>query len=189
MSQVAQLYPDVTERALRLARLLFPILVQCAKDKTLITYGALVERAQEMYPDVSEVQNAIPVSMGRILDVIHVFCARRGIPDLASIVVSSGSTFPGRGYVDFEHADERQREVFAFDWEAEFIVFEEEVIEAIRVNTRKPRSEKVAAQLLVTHFLQNETQYPATVRDHKATILALLMEGFDAHEAFDTVLR
>jgi hypothetical protein len=188
MSQIAPLYPNVTERSLRLASLLLPILVECAKQGKRISYGDLVERAQATYPDNSEIRSAIPRSSGRILDVIRTFCLRRGVPDLASIVVQRGTTVPGPNYVGLAQASELQREAFAFNWEADVVVFEAEVVEAIRISKRKPLSEAAARDVLFTYFKENEARLPASIRNHREKIVVLLMEGFDAQKAFEMAL-
>ncbi|MFA8329648.1 hypothetical protein ACEPT7_21575 [Burkholderia ubonensis] len=188
MPQIAPLYPNATERSLRLASLLFPILVECAKQGKLISYGDLIERTQTTYPDNSEIQRAIPRASGRILDVIRTFCLRRGVPDLASIVVQRGTTVPGPNYVGLAQASEFQKEAFAFNWEANGVVFEAEVVEAIRINKRKPLSEAAARDVLFAYFKENEARFPASIRNHREKILVLLMEGFDPHEAFEMAL-
>ena len=53
------LYTNITLNDVQLAAAYYPILIDLAKHKHCLTYGELVEKAQEMYPDKECVQNAI----------------------------------------------------------------------------------------------------------------------------------
>jgi hypothetical protein len=68
-------------------------------------------------------------------------------------------------------------------------VFETHVVEAIRQVTLKPRTSDVAGKMLFEYFQANEAQLLRNVRDYKQTILALLMKGYDATDAFDMALQ
>lgn len=188
-AEIAPLYPNVTERSLRLAAAYFPILVECAKRQELVYYSDLVDRAKARYPDNIDAQNAIPVSTGRVLDVIRTFCLTRDLPNLASLVVSRGTGKPGDHFVDRHKATELQQQAFAFNWPAHAVGFEAHVVEAIRFVTLKPRKREVAEQMRWAHYQSNKAQLPASVRDHQGAILALLMEGYEPADAFAMALR
>ena len=48
----------------QLARLLYPLLIELATARQILTYGQLIDRAQARYPDDHRVANLIPVRMG-----------------------------------------------------------------------------------------------------------------------------
>ncbi|XAZ48667.1 hypothetical protein AAHB44_19630 [Pseudomonas simiae] len=85
------LYENITLIDVQLASVYYPILVDLAKHKHCLTYSELVDRAQCENPDHPVVQNAIPVSTGRRLDVVRLFTNERGLPDLTSLVISKSS--------------------------------------------------------------------------------------------------
>ncbi len=99
----------------QLARLLYPLLIELATARKILTYGHLIELAQARYPDDQRVANLIPVRMGRILWVIYDFVAERDLPRLTLIIVSAGDQYPGSAMWQHDCAAEQQR-CFAFDW-------------------------------------------------------------------------
>ena len=188
-AEIAPLYPHVTERSLRLAAVYFPILVECAKQKELIYYGELVERAKALHPDNADAQNAIPVSTGRVLDVIRTFCLTRELPNLASLVVSRGTDIPGDGFADLEKATELQQEAFAFDWLAHAVTFDTHIVEAIRVVKLKPRPNGMADEMRWDYYIAHKEQLPANINESKGAITALLMEGYEPADAFAMAMQ
>ena len=183
-AEIAPLYPNVTERSLRLAAIYFPILVGCASRKELIYYSDLVERAKALHPGNDDVQNAIPVSTGRVLDVIRTFCLTSNLPNLASLVVNRATGETGVNFVDRLNSTELQQQAFAFDWSAHTPRFDMHVVEAIRRVTLEPRKREVAEQMRWDYYKANKAQLPANIADHQAAILDLLMEGYEPADAF-----
>ena len=57
-------YANVTLTDVHLASAYYPILIDLAKHKHCLTYGELVARAKQAYPDKQVVQKAIAVSTG-----------------------------------------------------------------------------------------------------------------------------
>jgi hypothetical protein len=188
-AEIAPLYPNVTERSLRLAAVYFPILVECAKRKELIYYSQLVERAKALHSDHADVQSAIPVSMGRVLDVIRTFCRADGLPNLASLVVSRQTGEPGQSFVDRHKAAELQQEAFGFDWAAHAVAFDTHIVEAIRVVMLKPRSRVEADTMRWTYYSAHKAQLPANVKEAYDAITVLLMEGYEPADAFAMALE
>lgn len=188
-AEIASLYPNVTERSLRLATVYFPMLVECAKQKELIYYGELVERAKALHPDNADVQGAIPVSTGRVLDVIRTFCLTRKLPNLASLVVSRRTGEPGVSFVDRHNASELQQQAFAFDWPAHAIPFDTHIVEAIRVVKLKPRPNGMADKMRWDYYIAHKEQLPANINESNGAITALLMEGYEPADAFAMTLQ
>lgn len=192
MTQTAEidaLYPNITERSLRLAAVYFPLLVECAKQKELIYYGELVERAKALHPDSGDVQNAIPVSTGRVLDVIRTFCLTRGLPNLGSLVVNRGTGEPGIHFVDRRNASELQQQAFAFDWPAHAVTFDTHIVEAIHVVTLKLRSRDVANNMRWEYYKAHKMELPATINECADAITAFLMDGYEPADAFAMALQ
>lgn len=90
----------VTETDLAVAAAIYPILVECARKSPVerITYGELIKRAQTRFPGLDAIQNAIPVSLGRRLDVVRMFLDREELPDLTALVVNAGTGEVGSAF-------------------------------------------------------------------------------------------
>ena len=90
-----------------LAKLYFPILVDYVKEyraafaserqKWNITYSDLVEKAQLIYSDVDEVQNANTITAGRRLGVIRQI-SNGNCPDMSCLIVNKNSKKAGDAY-------------------------------------------------------------------------------------------
>lgn len=79
---------NITLNDVQLARAYYPILIDLAKHKHCLTYGELVNKAKEMYPDLEYVKNAIAVSTGRKLDVVRLFTVEENLPDITSLIIN-----------------------------------------------------------------------------------------------------
>lgn len=82
------LYGNITLNDVQLAAAYYPILIDLAKHKHRLTYGELVGKAKVIYPEKGYVQNAIPVSTGRKLDVVRIFTNERNLPDVTSLIIN-----------------------------------------------------------------------------------------------------
>lgn len=178
-------YTNVTLIDVQLASSYYPLLVDLAKHKHCLTYGELVERAKEEYPDRSVVQKAIAVSTGRRLDVVRMFTSERELPDLTSLVINKGSGECGVGFTRSFDPKVAREEVFSFDWSAVTTDFDGFVKHTETViKPRKPVKEAKALELMSTHYQLNKAHLPPSIRDSRDQIVALIMEGFSPEEAF-----
>src|SRR5690606_4154362 len=109
-------YKNITLNDVQLASAYYPILIDLAKHKHCLTYGELVERAQETYPENSVVQKAIAVSTGRKLDVVRIFTAERELPDLTSLIINKSAGECGSGFTSHFDPVAAREMVFSFDW-------------------------------------------------------------------------
>ena len=179
---VPPLYENVTLIDVKLASAYYPILVDLARHKHCLTYGELVQRAKDEYPKNDIVQNAIPVSTGRRLDVVRMFTSERDMPDLTSLVISKGSGECGPGFRrNFDPVTAREA-VFAFDWSDVTINHTEQAIKP-----RRTVSKGVALKLMSDYNLQHRSTLPADIRERREEIIDLIMEGFTQEEAFQMV--
>ncbi|SDC86530.1 hypothetical protein [Paraburkholderia lycopersici] len=101
----------------RLGEIYYRYLLELARERpgATIRYGELVERAKTGYPNDELVQSAIPLSIGKRLLMIEMFCARHALPNLACLAVNASGR-PGPGYKG-NWEDEKLR-VARFDWES-----------------------------------------------------------------------
>jgi hypothetical protein len=184
-TKFAGLYANVTLVDIQLASAYYPILVELAKHKHSITYGQLVERAKKKYPVHEVVQNAIAVSTGRRLDVVRMFTSERGLPDLTSLVINSGTGECGVGFTrNFDPVAARE-EVFGFDWSAvttDFDGFVRNTETALK--PRKKVKESQARELMASYYKEHRASLPTSVRDRRELIVELIVEGLSTGEAF-----
>ena len=184
------LYENITLIDVQLASVYYPILVDLAKHKHCLTYSELVDRAQCENPDHPVVQNAIPVSTGRRLDVVRLFTNERGLPDLTSLVISKSSGECGSFFTRHFDPVAARKQVFEFDWSvatADFDGFVSVTTQAVkpRQKVKKPQ----AIQCMAAYYQTNKATLPVRVSEYREAIIDLIMEGFSAEEAYLIALR
>lgn len=181
-----ELYQNITLLDVRLARIYLPFLVELARQKDVWTYTELVEAAKKKHLDLPYVQNSIPVSAGRRLEVIRLYCAEEGIPDLASLVISKVSGECGSFYVEHFDPVAARRAVYARDWSGDvpdidgYFDYSER-----QAKPRKMRKPEAARQLMSAHFKENRSKYPPSIITARSFILERLAEGLDVEVAFE----
>jgi len=184
------LYKNITLNDVQLAATYYPILIDLAKHKHCLTYGELVEKAQEMYPDKDYVQNAIAVSTGRKLDVVRIFTSERDLPDVTSLIINKNQGECGTGFTDHFNPEEARNEVYLYDWSevsSDFDLYIEAVEKRATPRKRIKRSE--ALKLMSEYYKGSKDKYPASITDKRKEIIALLIEGFLPEESFNQVLN
>ncbi len=183
-------YRNITLNDVQLASAYYPILIDLAKHKRRLTYGELVDRAKEEYPNRPAVQNAIPVSTGRRLDVIRLFTDERGLPDLTSLVIGKGSGECGSGFTDRFNPETERAKVFEKDWNSVSTDFDGFIRHSVAAVTPRKRIKRPAAlSLMSEHYSKHRAELPPNIAEKRELILELLMEGFSAEGAFAEALK
>jgi predicted DNA-binding ribbon-helix-helix protein len=181
-----------TTTDLELALAFYAVLVEHARRRETLTYGQLVERAQDKFPSNEIVAKAIPVSVGRRLDFVRAFTGQRALPDLSSIVVNKTTGECGTGFTRNFDPEEARAQVFGHDWETVSTEFTGAVM-AARERVLEPKKQALnhdqAARLMSDYYMANKATIPAAVRAHRETIIQLMMSGISPQEAFAQVLR
>ena len=178
-------YKNITLNDVQLASAYYPILIDLAKHKHCLTYSELVERAKETYPSKPAIQNAIAVSTGRKLDVVRIFTAERGLPDLTCLIINKGAGECGSGFTDHFDPKAAREKVFAFDWSAVSTDFDGYIKHTETAITPRKRIKRPAAlKLMSEHYSAHKAQLPPSISEQRDLILELLMDGFTPAEAF-----
>jgi predicted DNA-binding ribbon-helix-helix protein len=181
-----------TEIDLELGQVYWDILVQIAKNEEgrVVQYAELITIAQQKHPDNAAVQNAIPVSIGRRLDVVHWFCNKNQLPDLACLAVGKAGR-PGDRYLKHTDWEAAIAAVRAFDWRDVSVRFAESMRqEKIAMIPKPRRKEQEAEEVLYAHYRVNRARYPSTFqKEARSDFLVLLQEGADPEEAFLQTLQ
>ena len=177
-----------TPNALRLASVYFPILVDCARRKRVTTYDDLISAAKARHPKNEDVARALASSTGLKLDVIKAFCKQSNLPDLTSLAVNAPSTDEDDDADQKPAASEDQMKAFAFDWEQKLIAFDTYIIDASKGAVQPgKRKEPEAAKVLFEYYSAHKSTLPPGIAKHKPRLMTLLMEGYDAEDAFAEV--
>lgn len=175
---------STTLRDVQLARLLYPLLIEVAESKGILTYTQLIERAKQRYPDDHQVGSIIPVSIGRILWVIYGFVEERNLPRLTLVIVSKKHLMPGSAMEHLDSAAE-QRRCYAFDWstvDRNFDLYIAGSEKAVTPLKRVKRPE--ATKLLSDHYKANRSFYPANISELREAIIENIMNGMSVLDAF-----
>lgn len=178
----------MTELDVEIAALFYPILVEVARAKELVSFGDLIRRTQERHPDNPAMQRQVPVGVGRRLEAVRVFTDAKGYPDLTSLVVNPGKSVPPEAYYTDPEAE--QARVAAFDWsevEAEFSL----QVAIWRKAAEKPlrRKREEAVTLMAAYYAQNKAKLPPAIRNRREQLIAELMAGEDVADVFAAVDR
>jgi hypothetical protein len=192
---VTEFYQKITLNDVQLAGAYYPILIDLAKQSRCMTYGELVEQAKNRHPENDVVQSAIPVSAGRKLEVVRLFTRERGLPDVTSLIINKAGGECGNYYVEHFDPVKARAEVFAYDWSAVQPEFNLYVAGLAKTATpskprkdgfapRKRLKESDASDLLYKYYQENKKNYPPSIRDKRAMLLNLLMDGVSPEDAF-----
>lgn len=190
-------FPNVTDLDLKLAAYYFPILVEVAQSSDRITYGDLLKRARERYPNYFNAepgkQRETDFSTGRRLGTIWRFTQKFEYPLISALVVNASTGECGHGLLDsVDDPDKERQRVWDFDWDSvsdDFMAHlgyerakkEEQVSKRKK---RKKRSSTEAARLLGEYWKETSDQWPKDIRNHREEIQKTIQSGVDPAVAF-----
>ncbi len=182
---------NITETDLAIASALYPVMVECARQSPpkKLTYGQLLDEAQERFPEIEAVQRAIPISLGRRLDVVRMFLNEHALPDLTSLIVNADTGEVGSAFgADPVHVREQ---VAAFDWSTvseEFVLHIEGLRNTAMARARPKRKRDEAKKLMSAHYQQHRATLPKDIEAHRELIIELLIDGLSVEEAFEAAI-
>lgn len=191
---------QVTDTDAALAIAYYPLLVDLAMLRRMITFKDFVELAKATYPDNPAVQNAIPVSTGRRLEFVRIFTALQGLPDLSAWVTGRNGKNSSTFEKDFDPVKER-KDSAQVDWSLHQAAWEAHAAD-LRKKAQKlmPRSQAEASAMMskiaqemrprIEAAIPNPANIPYAqlVGPFRETILAEIMTGLDPHEVLERVL-
>jgi hypothetical protein len=186
-NKVESVYANTTLNDVQLGAIYYPILLDLARHKHCLTYGELVKKAKELHPNVEYVQNAIPVSTGKKLEVIRLFTAERGLPNITALIINKSQGECGERFV----GDPKQvrDDIFAFDWSGISDEFDMYIEDSEKTATPKKRIKRdTAKKMMSEYYLANKAILPATITQFREEIISILMEGFHVEDAYKMAL-
>lgn len=184
------LYKNITLNDVQLASAYYPILIGLAKNKQRMTYGELVNKAKEIYPDKEYVKNAIAVSTGRKLDVVRLFASERALPDVTSLIINKNQGECGAGFTNHFNPENARSEVYAYDWSGvstDFDLYIEKVEKEVKPKARLNREQ--ALTIMSNYYKENKETLPSSITEKRDEILAMLMEGISAEKSFSLAIN
>ena len=178
---------NITETDLAVAAAIYPILVECARQSPVrtMTYGAVANEAKVRLPNDEAVQKAIPVSLGRRLDVVRMFLNRESLPDLTVLVVNAGTGEVGSAFG--ADPDRVRAEVAAFDWgkvAEEFNLHISDLRKRIEATKRPKISRDRAKQMMVDYARDRRAALPKDIGKKREVIIEMICAGHSSEDAF-----
>ncbi len=136
-------------------------------------------------PNNEAVQNAIPVSLGRRLDVVRLFLNRETLPDLTVLVVNAGTGEVGSAFG--ANPDTVRAEVAAFDWSTvaeEFDLHISGLLKGIEATKRQKVTRDTAKQMMAAYASEHRATLPKDIGKKRETIIDMICAGHSAADAF-----
>jgi hypothetical protein len=188
MTKPAALPFKATDLQLHIAGLYYPILLQLAKDKAVMTYKELIDKAQALNPTDTAIKNMIPVRSGKVLGVLYHFAEMNDLPRITTLVIKqAGECGPG---ISTTHDCPAERDrCFSFDWSAEQPKFWDFIAQSKAANAaqriRRVRlSFERALDIAWAHYLSNKNRLTNEARIAIEKIAKSLCTGVTTEEAF-----
>jgi hypothetical protein len=186
----------ITAYDVRLGEVYYRYLLESARECVgeTVRYGELVDRAKTDYPNDELVQSAIPLSIGKRLLMIEIFCAKHGLPNLACLAVNASGR-PGSGYS--HNWEEERRRVANFKWETceqQWAMHVDELRTAARKPSKLVKRSRTEAESEFTTYWRadaasKEPVYPKHLENGiKEQIIKAIEKGHTPEIAFQIAL-
>ncbi|MGJ7565261.1 hypothetical protein ACSFBM_15520 [Variovorax sp. GB1R11] len=167
-----------------LARIYYDILLDHARNHPgqAIRYKEVLERARRAHPNDEVVQSAIPISMGRRLEVIVQFLGEHQLPPLTCLAVNETSQ-PGASYRAVNGSWQADMDVVSgYDWSRWRGQWDSHLDAARKAAVQlKRRKEQEALNLVHEAYVAG--QIPKLSQDQKNQLIELLREGLAMEDA------
>ncbi|MCV0439297.1 MAG: hypothetical protein K5880_11740 [Hydrogenophaga sp.] len=177
-----------TQTDIHLARVFYDILLDHARTHPgkPIRYKEVLDRACHAHPGDACVAGAIPVSIGRRLEVIVQFTREHELPPLTCIAVNESGR-PGESYKTVLGSWDEDMETVArygwSDWQGKWDLYVET---AYKVATPlKRRRDDVARQLVHEEYVAR--RIPKLDLDAKEQLVELLRDGLSFRDAWSEI--
>jgi hypothetical protein len=173
-----------TQTDAHLARIFYGVLLEQAKTSPgqSIRYKELLARARQVHPADEVVANAIPIGVGRRLEVIVQFAQAHRLPPLTCLAVNETGR-PGTSYKPVNGSWQMDMDaVAAFEW-TQWQDRWNEHVQAVRRSATplKRRTDSQARELLYNEFRAGHVDKLAL--DAKEQLVELLRDGLDVNDA------
>ena len=201
-----------TTLQLEIADLIFPYLLELARENKVESYQGLVLQIQNDSAEDSEqsriARSMVPVSMGKPLGILGRFCEESSAPLINTLIVRKGQTDHGSGGLSGAAAEQNvgnmqkaREECWVWDWseiEQNFPAWRDTVMTAaaqIRSQRKAPGkiSKQIAREQLAKYWQDNKDNFDeggrAFAAKYRETILASLLEGIPVEDAFSLAMQ
>jgi hypothetical protein len=177
-----------TDLQLHIANLYYPILLQLAKNKAVITYKELIQEAQALNPNDAAIKNMIPVRSGNVLGVLYHFAELNDLPRITTLIVKQAGEC-GKGVSQSHDCPAERDRCFAFDWSVQQPKFSDFISQSKTANaTRSIRRVRLsfdrALDIAWAYYLSNKNRLTNEARIAIEKIAKALCAGKTTEEAF-----
>lgn len=188
MTKPAALPFKATDLQLHIAGLYYPILLQLAKDKAVMTYKELIEKAQALNPNDTAIKNMIPVRSGKVLGVIYHFAEMNDLPRITTLILNQAGEC-GPGIASTHDCSAERDRCFSFDWSVEQPKFWDFIAQSKAANaTQRIRRVRLsfdrALDIAWAYYLSNKNRLKNEARIAIEKIAKVLCTGMTTEEAF-----
>jgi hypothetical protein len=167
-----------TDLQLHIGSLYYPILLQLANEKAVITYKELIEKVQALNPNDEAIKNMIPFGSGNVLSVLYHFADINNQPRITTLAMKKGSQC-GDG-IETTHDCPAERDLcFAFDWSVEQSRFWDFIAKSKAADAarRAHRNFEHASDKAWAYYLINKSQLTSQARIAIEKIINSLRTG------------
>jgi hypothetical protein len=182
-----------TDKQLHIAGLFYPILLELAQDKTVLSYKALIEKAQAQHPNDLIMKNMIPVRSGPVLGILYHFAEMNGLPRISTLIVNHSGEC-GDGIASTHDCVAEREKCFAFDWSVAQPKFWSFIAQAKASNASKRiRHVRItidkALNMAWAYYLSNRDRLIKEARNALDSIAKALCSGTTTEDAFKPYLK
>lgn len=190
-------YGRITEYDIHFAFKLWPILIELARNQQVISYQELVSLAKLNYPDDVVVSRLIPVTTGRRLELPGLYCKKKGLPNITSLIINQHTGDCGQGLKNEIDTGRERGLIFQHDWKNEDVDFQaviklaEEAVIRDR-QKKKKRSRDESKKLMADFYKLKSALYPEIKNDMaviRERIIGRLVMGDEIEDAFEEAVR
>ena len=177
-----------TDLQLHIASLYYPILLQLAKDKVVITYKELIQKAQALNPNDAAIKNMIPVRSGDVLGVLYHFAEMNDLPRITTLIVKQAGEC-GTGISKSHDCPAERDRCFTFDWSVEQPMFydfiaQSKIANSVKRIRRARLNFERALDIAWAYYLSNKNRLTNEARIAIEKIARALCTSMTTEEAF-----
>jgi hypothetical protein len=178
----------ITTTDTHLAAIYYDVLLEHARTKPgkSIRYKEVLENARRLHPNDDTVAAAIPISIGRRLELIVEFVLQNQLPPLTCIAVNE-SGLPGPSYKVVNGSWQADMDaVAAHDWAKWKDKWDTYMRDAVKEAIKLKRRKEVDARQMVYDEYRAE-RVPQLSSAEKEQLVVLLMDGLSVEDAMQEI--
>jgi hypothetical protein len=181
----------MTKKDLRIVAAFYPILIELAGRRALMTYLELANEAKARHPDDPLIKTLIPRSVSRRLSILRTFTDETCHPDLSCLIVNTSTGEVGKAYSDTYDPLEQRVRVFAYDWSSVAPSFQSFLEDKLDVSdaTKPVKLKRDAAKRALWDYAKTNDIVPVPNGDQVEIMVRRIMTGEEIASAIASVMN